>query len=538
MLNQDRKKNTIKFVTWILLQIILLSACAPPRIQQGQIDVDIVIGGQTFSVTIPAGSTARDAVIAAGGEIDLLDRSEPELFTVLVDGGSVLFIHVVEEFVIEEVVKEFVTLEIDNETMPESEQRLVQSGVNGLKEITYRRVFEDNVEISYTEIRSETRIEPRPEIIMRGQQSPFTPQDIPGRLAYIHANNAWVMDGNTGLRKPVVTTGDLDSRVFSLSPGGMWLLYTRDDPDDDVINNLWITRVDGEEELTIDLETENVVHFASWIPGSNNGIAYSTMEVTTNAPGWEANNDLQFIYFSENGWVGGRETIIEGSSGGVYGWWGTNFVWSPDGEQLAYARPDGVGLVNFETETFSPIIDITPVQTSSAWAWIPGLSWSPGGEFLFIVDHVPQEGLISPEESTLFDVTGVSLVGGGAVSLFQQVGMDASPIPSPAIESSSGEMYYEVAFLRELSLTQTRISGYELIMMDRDGSNSRVVYPPEGSPGLNPSRFAWAPDILEGETGLLLAFIYQDNLWLANSSSGEVQPLTDDDILITALDWK
>jgi hypothetical protein len=98
-------------------------------------------------------------------------------------------------------------------------------------------------------------------------------------------------------------------------------------------------------------------------------------------------------------------------------------------------------------------------------------------------------------------------------------------------------MYYEVAFLRALSPTQTRTSGYELVMMDRDGSNARAIYPPEGSPGLNPYRFAWAPENLEGETGLMLAFIYQGNLWLANSSTGEVQPLTDDN-LITALEWK
>jgi hypothetical protein len=62
---------------------------------------------------------------------------------------------------------------------------------------------------------------------MVGVQKPFTPMPIPGKLVYIASGNAWIMEESTGNRRPVVTTGDLDGQIFSLSPKGEWLLFSR-----------------------------------------------------------------------------------------------------------------------------------------------------------------------------------------------------------------------------------------------------------------------------------------------------------------------
>lgn len=525
--------------TLFVLLFFVLTSCGAPNVKPGEIQVSVSIDGSIQRVSVPAGSTARQAIVAAGEQLSLLDRSEPPLYSVLSAGSEVILIRVREELEIEEVVIPYNTQTLPNESLPAGERRLVQEGMNGIQEVTYRRVFEDGLEVSSSPIQTVIVTEPIPEIYMLGSQALFAPQEIPGFLAYISAGNAWVMQGSTGVRNPVVTTGDLDGRVFSLSPDGVWLLYTRgdDDPEDEIINTLWLTRVDGEEETTIDLETENVIHFAAWIPGSNNGISVSTVEFTANPPGWQANNDLILMYFSENGWVGDRKTILEPNSGGLYGWWGTNFAWSPDGESLAYARPDSIGLVNFDTREIEPLLELIPFQTGSDWAWVPGINWAPDSSFLFTVSHLPQEGLISPEESPLFDLSAFPLIIGAPFPLVSTVGMFAYPIASPSLALDSGEDYYQIAYLQAISETQSRTSGYQLVVRDRDGSNPVILFPPEGAPGLNPQRLAWSPSPVDGDMGFFVALVYQGNLWLIDVLAGQPHQLTGDG-LVTALDWR
>jgi hypothetical protein len=60
------------------------------------------------------------------------------------------------------------------------------------------------------------------------------------------------------------------------------------------------------------------------------------------------------------------------------------------------------------------------------------------------------------------------------------------------------------------------------------------LFPPEGVAGLQPQRVAWSPS---AETGPLIAFIYQGNLWLVNVLSGEASQVTGDG-LVTAVSWR
>jgi hypothetical protein len=376
-----------------------------------------------------------------------------------------------------------------------------------------------------------------PEVVMVGSQAPFAAVSIPGRLAYVSAGNAWIMEENTENRRPIVTTGDLDGRVLSLSPDGNWLLYTRSDEDENTINTLWVAKADDDSGLTIDLGVANVVHFADWVPGEINRVIYSSAESITTAPGWKANNDLKYVNFSSNGWVSRPNTVLESRSDGKYSWWGTTFTWSPDGEQLAYSRPDSVGLVDFETEDIASLLEITTLLTRSDWAWMPRVSWGPDGNFLYTVDHAPQEGLISDEESPLFDLTAIPLLAGSPVPMVAEVGMFAYPVASPEQILGTGEKSYLISFLQAIIPTQSESSGYRLALIDRDGSNLRTIFPPDGAPGLEPQRLAWAPTGEENPLSSTIALIYQGDLWLVDTGGEQTQQLTGDG-LTTVLDWK
>jgi hypothetical protein len=55
----------------------------------------------------------------------------------------------------------------------------VQAGVNGKQELTYRRVLEDDTEISRSMVKSVILQEALPEIVMVGAQTSFAPLPCP-----------------------------------------------------------------------------------------------------------------------------------------------------------------------------------------------------------------------------------------------------------------------------------------------------------------------------------------------------------------------
>jgi hypothetical protein len=519
----------------ILCLALVLSGCTAPRLTQSLINVTLTADGVTRTIQVAPGSTAEAALQTAGILINTLDRSEPPLYTVLAEGASVRLVRVRETFEVEQVTIPFEHQTLRNELLPEGETRLSQPGVTGLQENTYRIVYEDDVEISRSIVKTTILQAAIPEIMMVGSQSPFAPLPIPGRLALLVSGNAWVMDQTTGNRRPVVPSSDLDGRVFALSPDGRWLLYTRKATVEGQINSLWVTRVDDDSGLTIDLKAQNVVHFAAWAPDSLT-IAYSTVEPRSAAPGWQANNDLQLVAISPNGFASSSRQVLEVNTGGVYGWWGMNFAWAPTGGQLAYFRPDGVGLFDIKLGSLSPLFSLIPLQTGRDWAWVPGLAWGPDGKVLYTVDHVPQAGVAAPEESPFFDLTAIPLTGGAPLHLVSQVGMFAYPATSPLQLLPSGETAYQVAYLQAVFPAQSETSPYRLMVMDRDGSNRRTIFPAEGAPGMEPQQVVWAPAPLDsGET--VLAVLYQDNLWLVSAAIGYAQQITGDGLTFR-VDWK
>jgi hypothetical protein len=406
-----------------------------------------------------------------------------------------------------------------------------------LSEITIRHVFEDGVETGSSTV-SETVMQAAvDEIVMIGVQSPFSPVPIPGRLAYLTGGNAWIMETSTALRRPLVTSGDLDGRVFSLSPDGKWLLFTRKStrPADQEINTLWVVSTAAQASAPINLGVSNVVHFADWQPGQQYVIAYSTVEPRATAPGWQANNDLHFVNFAD-GQVGRTYEILGDNSGGIYGWWGTGFAFSPDGQHLAYSRPDGAGLVDITNGVLTPLVNVTPFNTHSDWAWNPGLTWGSDNHTLYVVTHAAPTGLEIPEESPNFDVAAYSLTADSRSPFAQQTGMFAYPAASSLRQSESGSTYL-VAYLQAVFPAQSATSRYRLVVAERNGADPRTLFPPEGQTGLGlPQTPVWAPHPLVSG-GDFIAIIYEGNLWIVDAASGQVQQVTGDG-LTARIDWK
>lgn len=519
-------------VAAMLLSAILIASCRSPQIG-GSVSITITADGQTQEAAVSQGVTVSQALAEAGIGIGSLDKAEPPLYTVISDGDVITLIRVEEIFETEEVVVPFERQVVRNETLPEGETRLVQAGVNGLEEITYRKILEDKVEVSETVVKTVVLKEALPEIVMVGAQASFVPLNIPGTLAYLAGGNAWIMEGSTANRRVIVSTGDLDGRIFTLSPNGEYLVFTRKSskPADEEINTLWAVRTRNLDPKLISLQARNVVHFAAWIPGTNS-VAYSTVEPRSAAPGWQANNDLYRVSITNSG---SPRRILYPNSGGVYGWWGTTFAFAPDG-RLAYSRPDGIGLIDQDSGRLKPLLDITPLNTHSDWAWIPPIVWGADGNSLYFVSHAPAPAPISGEESPYFDLSALSFKNEAAVSLVNSTGMFAYPSISP-INYVGREAAFQVAYLQSIFIDQSDTSRYRLIVMDRDGSNTRALFPPADKNGLEPQTPAWSPGAVEGQTGDFLAVIYQGNLWLVDSSSGNPYQVTGDG-LITRIDWK
>ena len=532
---------------WYILGItisIVIGGCAAPQVNQGYISVSIAADNQEIQIQIPSGSTVGEALTAAQITLGEVDKVEPPGSTVLSDGGRVAVTRVKDEYYIEQITIPFEHQELKNEALPEGDIRLSQPGVNGVEEITYHRLFEDGVEVSNSPVKTTVIKESIPEIIMIGSKSTFGSVTIPGIIAYLSAGNAWIIQNSTGDRRGVVTSGDLDGRIFSLSKDGKFLLFTRFSSEKDKINRLWVASLANDPVRLYDLGIDNIVHFAEFDPGSS-VVAYSTVEWREAAPGWQANNDLFELTVSSLGVVGKPTMDLDSNSGGVYGWWGSEYSWSPDKAFFLYSRPDSVGIINNSDTRQTTLLGITPYQTGGDWAWVPGSSLSPDGTVVYTVSHDP--GDASNEGQQQFNLVAVPLSGSSPIKLVENVGMFAYPVTSPAnqqtdtINNDTGNPRFQnefsIAYLQAIIPDQSETSGYTLFVADRDGSNKRSLFPDEGAAGLNPQRVVWSPSIIENGGGLALAVIYNGNLWVIDSISGAAQQITGDG-LTSRVDWR
>jgi Tol biopolymer transport system component len=507
--------------------------------------------------------TVREALAVAGISLEPLDRVSPDLYVETEPGMVIVVTRVEEQFETIRVLVPFQRKTVTNEALPAGETRLIQLGVNGEDEITYRVVLEDSVEAERTEVSRVPIIEPVEEIIAVGAQDRLAPVPVQGTVAYVSAGNAWTLRDTSSARRPLTTEGDLDSRVFELSPDGRWLLYSRrlDGDIESPINQLWMvdTTIVGEKPISTPIQG---VLYAEWSPGGDQ-IAFSTAERTPSAPGWRANNDLWLVQLSDV-LTDSQETPIEAtqvispSNAGVYSWWGTTFHWSPNGRRVAYARADQIGVVDIPRQTTIVLSDFRAYETYSEWVWIPSLTWSPDSHFVAAIVHGPPlnsvfppseeqfsapegqgqapaltpEGqtpsatrqapsiagqatltaeALSPQDTPAFDLWLFAADGSVNARIAEQVGMWAAPAWADA-----GVLYGQA--INPLRSVDSR---YALYLRDRDGSNPRLLFPTAEEPGVEaPPQIAWSPD------GKKFIFVYNGNLYLADVEGTPPRQLT------------
>lgn len=535
-------------VSLLSLLALLAAACRPltasPPTSPAAVHITILVDGDVTGYDFDPGLTVREAVATAGITLGELDQLNPPPFTLISEGLAIVITRVTERLETEIVQLPYTSEIVHNEGLPAGERRLLQVGQTGSEELTYRTVFEDGVQVSRSVVRRVTLTLPVAEIIMVGRQGSFTLVPISGTLAYINGRNAWVMRTNSGQRLPLTTSGDLDGRVFELSPDGQWLLFSREATNTTDFNYLWAVSTlpvtttrpatSTVTALPFTLPVTNVL-YAEWSPVEPRTLVYSTAVPIPRAPGWQANNDLYLLRWAPR--PNNRQTftltqILDTSAGGVYGWWGTGFAFAPDGRSLAYARTDSIGLIQFSlrsaravtaTVVISALVQFTAYNTHSDWAWYPPMRWAPNGEVLYTITHGPPIGLEAPEDSPAFDLGAVGVRQGLQYNLIPRAGMFANPLPSPETVLPSGESSYRIAFLQATDPNNSVSSNYRVGLMDRDGSNVRFVFPPEGQAGLRAGeQLAWSPN------GRLLALIYQGNLWVIDPDTGLNQQLTGD----------
>lgn len=511
------------------------AACATPQATAGTMQVSVLVDGQSLQINAPAGSTVQEVLQQAEVELGPLDQVEPPSYTVLTAGSQVGVTRRSERFEIEQIVIPFTRQTVSNEGLPSGETRLLQPGENGLEEITYRVLEEEGQEVSRQPAKRTLVQEPRAEILMVGTQAFHTPVAVEGTLALLSAGNAWILQGDSSNRRPVVVSGDLDGQVFQLSPDGRWLLFSRRVEDDEqAFNGLWVLNLETPGADPVDLHARNVIHFAEWSPEvPSTTLAYSTVESRPSPPGWQANNDLVLVDVNQAGRPVNRREVLGANAGGQYGWWGTTYAWAPDGVHMAFARADGIGVIDLREGDLQDSYPLTPFETRADWAWVPGLAWGHNSRTLYLVDHGQPVGVEDSSASPVFDLIALPSPGSDPLQLISRAGMFAYPAVSPAQVLPTGEVAYQVAFLQAASPLESETSSYRLQVMDRDGSNLRQLFPDPGEPGLSQEDLSppvWSP------SGEQLAIVYRGDLWIVDAGSGTAMPVTGD-AQAAAVDW-
>jgi hypothetical protein len=195
-----------------------------------------------------------------------------------------------------------------------------------------------------------------------------------------------------------------------------------------------------------------------------------------------------------------------------------------------------VGLFDQDANALTPWMANPPYRTSGDWVWLPGLGWGADGRVLFSVAHAPGEQGLEAEASPRFDLVALPL-NGSPVALVPNVGMFANPVPSPAMGSSWETSGYLVAYLQALFPDQSLTSRYQLMLMDRDGSNKQALFPETGAPGLEPQRVSWSPKPLDSFESYVIALIYQGDIWLIDITQGKAYQVTAG-TSVKRLDWR
>lgn len=511
---------------------LLLCCLATCALDTAGRTVTLVVDGETREITTEA-ATVGGLLVEAGITLGAEDWVAPPEPTVVGEGTVIRVTRVETRTESERSQLPFDRRTVRDPSIPRGDTRLLEPGRIGWEELTYQITSENGVDVERRLVRQTTVEEPRTEIILIGTRRDEKPIAITGTVAYIANGNAWVMRTTSINQRRLTHEGDLDGRVFTLSADGSHLLFTRaptETEQDRSINTIWVVDTSLAAAEPVRLEVDNVL-WAGWEPnctvepvGSRCRIAFSTGSKALGNPGWQANNDLWIARLRPRtgGLIAERE-VLQPSSGGAYGWWPTTYAWSPDGQILAYARADGVGVVRADSGQKLSLARFAPFRTYAPWIWTPSVHWSPEGEFLVTTLHGPALSGEPAEDSPVFDLWVLAADGSISAKLSRETGMWSAPSYAPETAV--------ISFARARNPYASHTSSYDLYVMDRDGSDRQLIFPAADEPGLTNPAMAWNP------AGEALNVVYQGNLYLIEVPDGECRQLTDQGG-VTAVQWR
>lgn len=514
----------------MLLRILLMAAVAltltacQPAAEDNFIAVTLIADGLQQTFSYPGAGTVAEFLDDAQIELGEQDRISHPLLAQISDGMRITIRRVLETQTCQQETIPFEQRFVLYEGIPAGEEQLAEPGQAGIQEACYRIIFEDGVERQRIPSGQPTILtEPTDEIIYVGPSAEAQPVAIVGRLSYINNGNVWTIKGSTAAKRPLTTSGGLDSLAFDQNEDGTLLVYTRETADsDEFFNELWLIGT-AENSKPVKLAPTDVL-YAQWRPQTRRTLAYSTGEIRQAKPPWHALNNLWLMTIDEpSGRAVTIEEVIPESDGGWYGWWGTDFSWSPQGDRMAWVRADGLGIVDFAENRLAALLNYAAFDTSQYWVWLSSLAWSPDGHLIASTVHRAPSDDEPAEIGPAFDLAVTSADGRFSTQVKTAVGIWAAPSYSPT--HSPGYL----AYLQARQPYSSIYSQYDLAVADRDGSNQRVIFPAAARTGIqmrgfgfSAKGFAWSPD------ARFIAIVYRGNLWLADVESAASHQVTFD----------
>lgn len=538
----------LAFLLSTISSFLILAACSDPAAQFARQPVSVTLTADGESRTLQTNATnVREVLEEAQITLSDTDEVTPPLFTPLTADLSIRVVRVTESI---EVIEQSIPFErkiVRSDALGEDDPaRIIQGGQTGLQELTVRIVYRDGLEFERRVTQVNVVTESQDEVVMVGVGA-IIPDNVTfgGTLAYISSGSAIIMRGATAFPEQLEIGGNLDRRVFTLSPTGSHLLYTRvptDTTDTTRFNSLWVISTERGSQPR-PLGVDNVL-WADWNPSRIRAlqIAYTTALATELPPGWEANNDLWLGEVLADDESDFEPTRIVDSYPATYGWWGGNYEWAPNGRYIAYSYADEVGIIDIEqltavqedetqTEGASQrqsLKRFTEYDSRGDWVWLPSLSWSPDSRYLAYSQHssdIPAE--------TLFDTWVIDITSGVHGRFIPQAGIWGYPRWSPQNLSAQSQTS-QIAFLRSNDPLDSLRSSYTLWLMDTDGSNARQIYPTPGENSyfsVDEQFMAWSG------TGSDLAFVFNDDLYFLNLNTGSSFRITQNETTISHPTW-
>ncbi len=507
----------------------------------------IVADGHSQTIATGARSIS-EALVEASITLNPMDELQPPGDTELVgpnfrpDPAAPLEVTVVRVTETLEIIPESIPYSRrvvrSAEMSPDDPPRLLQTGVVGLQEVSVRIVYRDGLEAERWPTAVTIVEPPRDEIILIGVGSSQEAVAISGVLAYVSDGRAIVLEDSSDSPRQLPVEGNLDGRVFQLSPDGRSLLYTLNTGGEGGFRNE--LRVISLEENAVgrSLQIENVL-WAGWDPGAEQPprIAYTTARSVSLPPGWEANNDLWLLELPADAspTAPAPVRLIE-TYPTAFAWWGGNYAWDPTGARLAYAFAGEVGVLEIPAaadlqEAIAPaavaepardvLYSFEPFETGADWAWVPPLAWSADGRYLAFAAYEAAE--------SRFDLHVADTTTGSEAILAEGAGIWSDYQVAPAAVPDT-----RLAYLQASDPADSLESVYALWLSPPDGAGAQRLFPPPGESGFfvrGRQSLAWGPD------GDLIAFLFEDALHFLHLASGEVVVVGEDDTHSSHLTW-